>query len=113
MRIMKSTTLNIRKHAYASVLVLFGIFGSVSLKAGEVDLLLITDFEQLRNCIDLSPDLGLLEKYRSELISTGDLENKRRFFESIGVMLLKRYGKPTVSIQGCECTPLRCEYSSF
>jgi len=105
--------LNIWKHPYAIVVVLFGIFSSISLEAGEVDLLLIADYEQLRNCIDLSPDLGLLEKYRNKLSSTVDLENKRPLFENIGVKLLRKYGKPTVSIQGCECTPLRCKYSSF
>lgn len=86
------------------------LFPGKTVNAGQVDLLLLPDFEALRPCIDLSPDIGILENYRRVLTSANDLENLRSLFESIGVQLLRNSGKPVVTIEGCECNLIDCDY---
>jgi hypothetical protein len=96
-----------------SYFILFLIFNPISVKAEKIDLLMLTDFEQLRTCITLSSDLGILEPFRNELNNISDLEKKRYFFESLGLKLLKKNGSPTIDIKGCHCTPITCEYTEF
>ena len=70
------------------ILVLFVslfVFSEASIAADYViDFGLVLDFENMRPLIDLCADLGSMERYRSALESTGDLESLRDLFESIG-----------------------------
>jgi hypothetical protein len=55
----------------------------------EIDFGLVSDLEQLRPLVDLCVNLGELERYRSLLERTSDLESRRRLLETIGVAELR------------------------
>jgi hypothetical protein len=59
----------------------------------EIDFGLVSDFEKLRPLVDLCADLGKLERYRSLLERTSDLESRRRLLETIGI----------AELRGCPC----------
>lgn len=61
------------------------VFCEASIAADyDVDFGLVLDFEDMRSLIDLCHDLGSMERHRSALESTGDLETLRNLFESVG-----------------------------
>lgn len=65
---------------------LFALVMPVTAYAAEynVDLGLVTDFEELRPLIDGCSDIGELEEHRNALESASDLEDLRSFLERIG-----------------------------
>jgi len=53
-----------------------------------VDFAEVADIEDFRDYFDTAPDLGGLEKYRSRIERTNDLETLRPLFEKEGPVFL-------------------------